>query len=188
MILKKYTTIFLLLPILLLAGCGQGIKNPLNWQIDGFTFKDQNGQNIGLDELKGKVWIADFIFTSCETVCPPMTANMTKLYHQLKEEGIDDITFVSFSVDPEVDTTDKIKEFMNKYELNSANWHFLSGYSQDEITQFAEKSFHTIVAKPKNNDQVIHGTQFYLIDKNGTIVKDYSAISDVPYDQIISLR
>ena len=183
--MRKYSLPLLLLFSLLLAGCGQGIKDPLNLKIEEFSFKDQNGQDIGLEELKGKVWVADFIFTSCETVCPPMTANMTQLYQQLQEEGIEDITFVSFSVDPEVDTPDKIKEFMNKYELSSANWHFLTGYSQEVINQFAEESFRTIVVKPKNEDQVIHGTQFFLVDKNGTIVKDYSAVSDVPYDQII---
>ena len=183
--MRKYTLPFLLLFSLLLSGCGQGIKDPLNWEIDEFTFKKQDGKDIGLEELKGKVWFADFIFTSCETVCPPMTANMTKLYQQLQEEGIEDITFVSFSVDPEVDKPDKIKEFMSRYELSSANWHFLTGYSQEKIEKFALNNFKTIVKKPENNNQVIHGTQFFLVDQNGMIVKDYSAVSNVPYDQIV---
>lgn len=84
--MRKYTLPFLLLFSLLLSGCGQGIKDPLNWEIDEFTFKNQDGKDIGLEELKGKVWFADFIFTSCETVCPPMTANITKLYQQLQEK------------------------------------------------------------------------------------------------------
>ncbi len=71
-----------------------------------------------------------------------MTANMDNLYQQLQKEGIKDITFLSFSVDPQVDTPDKIKEFMNKYDLSSATWHFLSGYSQEDINKFAEKNFH----------------------------------------------
>lgn len=57
--------------------------------------------------MKDKVWVADFIFTSCETVCPPMTANMEKLQNMLQKEGIKDVEFVSFSVDPEVDTPEK---------------------------------------------------------------------------------
>ena len=114
-----------------------------------------------------------------------MTANMTKLNQQLKDEGIEDIKFVSFSVDPEVDIPEKINEYMSRYELNSAYWNFLSGYSQETINQFAEENFRTIVVKPKNQDQVIHGTQFFLVNREGTIVKDYSAVSDVPYDQII---
>lgn len=63
-------------------------------------------------DLKGKVWIADFIFTSCETVCLPMTSNMTKLQQQLKDEGITDVEFVSFSVDPEIDKPDVLKSMV----------------------------------------------------------------------------
>lgn len=185
MILRRYTLPVLLLFSLFLAGCGQGIKDPLNWDLNEFTFKNQDEKDFGLADLEGEIWIADFIFTSCETVCPPMTANMTKLNQQLKEEGIKDIKFVSFSVDPEVDTPEKMNEFMSRYDLNSADWNFLSGYSQETIQQFAEESFRTIAVKPKNEDQVIHGTQFFLVNREGTIVKDYSAVSDVPYDQII---
>ena len=183
--MRKGTLSFVFLFILLLSGCGQGIENPLNWDINEFTFKNQDGEDFGMADLKGEVWVADFIFTSCETVCPPMTANMTKLNQQLKDEGIEDIKFVSFSVDPEVDIPEKMNEYMSRYELNSADWNFLSGYSQETINQFAEENFRTIVVKPKNHDQVIHGTQFFLVNREGTIVKDYSAVSDVPYDQII---
>ena len=170
---------------LLLASCGSKIENPLNWEINSFTYEDQNGESFGLKDLKGKVWIADFIFTSCETVCPPMTANMTKLQQQLKEKGIENVEFVSFSVDPEVDTTEKLKDFMGRYDLDSAKWHFLTGYSQEEISQFALENFHTVAQKPKADDQVIHGTEFYLVDQNGKVMKSYSAVQDVPYEEII---
>lgn len=183
--MRRYTLPFLLLFSLLLAGCGQGIKDPLNWEISEFTFKNQDGHDIGLEELKGNVWVTDFIFTSCETVCPPMTANMTNLYQRLKEEGIENTKFVSFSVDPVVDTPDKIKEYMSRYELDSENWHFLTGYSQESTEDFALKNFKTIAKKPETDDQVIHGTSFYLVNKECIVVKDYSGLTDVPYDEII---
>ncbi|MGM0903630.1 MAG: SCO family protein [Bacillota bacterium] len=183
--MRKVSLGFGLLFILFLYGCSQGVKNPLNWEINEFTFKNQDGEDFGLADLSGEVWVADFIFTNCETVCPPMTANMSKLHQRLQDEGIEDIKFVSFSVDPEVDTPDVMNEFMGRYELNTADWIFLSGYPQETIQQFAEKNFRTIVVKPENEDQVIHGTQFYLVNQEGKIVKDYSAVSDVPYDEII---
>ena len=65
-----------LLVTLILTACGQGIKDPLNWEIKDFAFENQNGRKVGMEDLNGEVWLADFIFTSCETVCPPMTANM----------------------------------------------------------------------------------------------------------------
>ncbi|WP_090947917.1 SCO family protein [Parageobacillus thermantarcticus] len=174
----------ILLAVVLLAACGKTIPDAKNWPISDFTFTDQNGKPFGLNDLKGKVWVADFIFTNCETVCPPMTANMAKLQDMVKEEGLD-VEFVSFSVDPEVDTPEKLKEYVKKFDGDLANWHLLTGYSQQEIGQFAEKNFKTIVQKPKNQDQVIHGTNFYLVDQNGTIVQTYSGAQDVPYERIL---
>lgn len=170
---------------LILTACGQGIKDPLNWEINDFAFENQNGKKVGMEDLNGEVWVADFIFTSCETVCPPMTANMDILNQKLKKEGINNIKFVSFSVDPDVDTPDRRKDYMKRYDINPDKWHFLSGYSQQTIEDFALKNFKTIVKKPENDDQVIHGTSFYLVDKDGVIVKDYPSLSDVPFEQMI---
>jgi len=182
---KYFWLVSVIMFTLLLSACGQGIKDPLNWKIEDFTFENQNGKNVELEDLKGQVWVADFIFTSCETVCPPMTANMDILNQKLKEEDINNIKFVSFSVDPEVDTPDRAKDFMKQYEIDPENWYFLSGYSQQTIEDFALKNFKTIVKKPETDDQVIHGTSFYLVNKDGVIVKDYPSLSDVPFDQMI---
>ncbi|MFX3624998.1 MAG: SCO family protein [Ectobacillus sp.] len=184
--MKRHLTRFIVIAaVLLLAACGNKIENPLNWKLQSFSYTDQNGDTFGLNDLKGKVWVADFVFTSCETVCPPMTANMTKLQQKLKEEGITDVEFVSFSVDPTVDTPAKLKEFMDKYDMDAAKWHFLTGYSQGEINAFASKNFKTAVNKPASSTQVIHGTSLYIVDQNGIVVKNYSAIKDTPYEQII---
>ncbi|MDG4657734.1 SCO family protein [Ectobacillus antri] len=170
--------------MLIVSGCGGKLENPLNWEIEAFSYSNQDGKTVGLKELKDKVWIADFIFTSCETVCPPMTANMMKLQEMLAKEEINDVTFVSFSVDPEVDKPDVRKDFMKNYDFGKAKWHFLGDYSQQEIQEFAMKNFQTPVSKPKNNSQVIHGTSFYLVDQSGKVVKKYSALN-VPYEEII---
>lgn len=103
--------------ITILGACSDNnLRDSLNWDVEKFAFTDQNGKKFGSSELKDKVWVADFIFTSCQTVCPPMTANMAKLQKMLHAEGIKDVEFVSFSVDSEVDTPEKITEFMKVYE------------------------------------------------------------------------
>ncbi|QNG61564.1 SCO family protein [Bacillus sp. PAMC26568] len=177
--------LFIVLTFSLLSACGtNGIKGALNYEIDDFSYQNQDGKTVSLNDLKGEIWIANFIFTSCDTVCPPMTAHMTELQKQLKEEGLD-VRFVSFSVDPEVDSPDKLKEFAGKYPLSLENWDFLTGYTQEDIDQFAKNSFKTIVQKPEGQDQVIHGTLFYLIDQNGKVMKDYNGVENTPYDEII---
>ena len=173
--------------ILIITGCGNSttIKDPLNFEIQSFQFTNQNGESVSLDDLKGHVWVADFIFTNCETVCPPMTAHMKELQSKAKAEDLD-VRMVSFSVDPKVDTPEKLKEFAANYSITYDNWDFLTGYEQKEIEDFAMESFKTIVQKPQDSDQVIHVSNFYLIDKNGVIMKDYSGVTDTPYDQIIA--
>lgn len=169
---------------LLITGCGQGIKNPLNWEINNFVFTNHEGKEFGLENLKGKVWISDFVFTNCTTVCLPMMSNMTILQEKLKEEGLD-VEMVSFSVDPEVDTPEVLKNYALSYNADLANWNLLTGYSQESIEEFALENFKAIVKKPDAGDQVVHGTSFYLVNKEGLVVKDYSGL-DVPFEEIIN--
>lgn len=174
--------------LIILAGCSTGAKIPkaLNWDITDFQYINQNGEPYALKDLKGKVWVADFMFTSCETVCPPMTANMARLQKMAKEENLD-VQFVSFSVDPTVDTPDILKTYIQKYTTDTSNWTLLTGYSQEEIEGFAKESFQTLVDKPDTatTNQVTHGTSFYLVDQNGKVMKKYSGISNTPYEDII---
>nr|WP_246188249.1 SCO family protein [Metabacillus lacus] len=170
----------------LLTGCGAGgLKDSLNYQVESFRYNDQSGSAVQLSDLKGKIWVANFIFTSCETVCPPMTANMARL-QKLAAENQLDVQFVSFSVDPVVDSPEVLKTYGEKFGANFDNWVFLTGYQQKEIEDFARKSFKTIVKKPEAEDQVIHGTSLYLIDTNGKVMKSYSGVENTPYEEIVS--
>lgn len=172
--------------LFVLTACSSNkIPNAKNWEIENFKFVDQNDKSFSKQDLKGKVWVADFIFTSCENVCLPMTSNMSKLQKMLKDEGIQDVELVSFSVDPEVDKPDVLKKFGNQFNVDYSNWHFLTGYKQKDIEQFAMKNFKTIAVKPQNADQVTHGTDFYLVDQNGKIMQYYSGLEDIPFADII---
>ncbi|MBT2644469.1 SCO family protein [Bacillus sp. ISL-41] len=187
MILKKvYAILMLAAVIMFAAGCGDsGLKDAKNYPIEDFTFTNQNGESLSKADLKGKVWVSSFIFTNCADVCPPMTANMAKLQDLMKEEGLEDVEIVSFSVDPAVDSPEVLKEYGNKFNVDFTNWSFLTGYSQEEIEKFALESFKTLVKKPETGDQVIHGTDFYLVDQKGDMRKYYTGLKEVPFEQII---
>lgn len=184
MLRNRLLTLLILLFILLLAGCGKGIEDPLEWKIEDFNFTNQDNEEMGLADLKGEVWLADFIFTNCTTVCLPMTANMVDLQNQFKEQGLD-VQIVSFSVDPTVDSPEILKSYAENYGADFASWNLLTGYSPEKIDAFAMGNFKTIARKPANDDQVLHGTSFFLVDKNGVIMKDYNGVNP-PVEEIIA--
>lgn len=159
------------------------IPDAVKWPIEDFSYINQDGEPFTDENLKGKITVADFIYTSCPSVCIPMTANMVKLQEMAKTENLN-VQFVSFSVDPKIDTADVLKEYGEKFHVNFTNWNFLTGYSEEEIVLFAKNNFKTLVQKATETD-IIHGTRFYLIDQNGDIVKEYSGAMDPPYEEII---
>ncbi|MFG6496451.1 SCO family protein [Fictibacillus sp. UD] len=156
----------------------------LDWDVQSFTFKDQDGQSFGLSDLEGKVWMTNFIFTNCETVCPPMTAHMAKLQQMAKEEKVD-VEFVSFSIDPKRDDAEALSKFGENYDADFSNWHFLGGYDQKQIEQLARDSFKTPVVADPNSDQFIHATAFFLVNKDGRVVSRYDGVENTPYEEII---
>ena len=181
----KQTMLIVVIVMFILSACGQGIKDAKNWPVKDFTYTNQNGKSFGLKDLEGKVWVANFIFTNCNDVCLLMTANMKKLQDLAVEEGIENIEFVSFSVDPAVDSPEVMTEFGKQFNVDFKNWHFLTGYQQEEIENLALTSFKTIVKKPESGDQVLHGTDFFLIDGEGKIMKYYTGLAEIPLDGII---
>lgn len=167
-----------------LAACTQGIEDPLEWEIEDFTFTNHNDEDFGLADLEGEVWLADFVFTNCTTVCLPMMANMTDLQGRLKEGGLD-VQIVSFSVDPAFDKPEILKSYAENYGADLSSWNLLTGYTPKEIDEFAMKNFQTLARKPANDDQVIHGTYFYLVNQEGVIMKSYDGLNP-PVEEILA--
>lgn len=166
------------------AACGgEPSAAPLNMKIEPFAFADQDGRPVSSDDLNGKVWIAHFIFTSCTTVCPTLTANMARLQKKIKESGVA-VDIVTFSVDPEVDTPQALKTYLSKFGADFASWHGLTGYTFEEIRSFSRQSFRSAVEKNGSSGQVVHSTSFFLVDRSGTIVAKYDG-ERPPYDRIV---
>nr|WP_228027587.1 SCO family protein [Bacillus fonticola] len=169
--------------VIVLAGCGtaSGDSGP-----PPFEAIDQNGDPVTEADYEGKTLLVDFIFTSCETVCPPMTFRMAKVQQMLEEKGLQNqVELISFSIDPQIDTPENLKEFIGRFTQDESNWTLLTGYSQSFIENYAVDEFGVLVKKPANDDQVIHGTSFILISPSGDIVDDYSGVMDTPYDEIL---
>ncbi|MEH7176557.1 SCO family protein [Neobacillus vireti] len=184
--MKKRFLVIFLIGLFLLAACGQkGIENPLNYTVNDFTAVTEENKPFEKKDLDGKIWLADFIFTNCADVCPPMTANMTKLQKMVADEDLKNVEFVSFSVDPTVDTPEVLSAYAKNFGLDTTNWTFLTGYTQEFIETYARETFKTLVKKPQEGNQVIHQTYFFLVGPDGKVKKIYDGYKEVPYDDMM---
>lgn len=172
----------------LLASCGSYKFEPeLDIQVEDFTQTNQNNEEVTLDTLKGKPWLAMFIFTNCNSICPPMTYNMAEVQQALIDNKVEDYNIVAFSIDPAVDTPEVLTKYLSAYTVADASkWQLLTGYEQEYIEQFARKSFNSHVKNDPNTDQVIHMASFYLVNTDGIVVKDYNGTTDVPVETIVA--
>lgn len=180
--------ILVCITLFLLTSCSNyKIKETMNVDVQDFSHTDQNGNKITLAEFKGTPWLAMFIFTNCKTVCSPMTFNMTKIQEALEKEDVNNYKIVAFSVDPTVDTPEKLKSYIERFSvIDPSKWLLLTGYTQKYIEQFAKESFNSLVLNDPNSDQVVHMSQFYLVTPEGTVIKSYSGDNDVPIDTIVT--
>ncbi len=135
---------------------------PVYGQIKNFSLIDTQGRAFGLKNLKNKVWIADFIFTTCGSICPVMTKNMASLFRSFDLEK--DLEFVSITVNPENDSAEVLARYAKEYEADTAQWHFLTG-SRDDIKKLSIESFKIGSIK----DPIFHSSKFVLVDKHGII-------------------
>lgn len=170
----------------LLVACGtENIETNMSENIPDFEYTTQDNDTLGLNDLEGKWWIADFIFTNCTSVCLPMTSNMVYLQEELKSEGID-VELVSFSVDPDYDSPEVLKEYAEEYDADLSNWTFLTGYDFQTIKELSIKTFRSLLQEPEEgDDQVTHGTRFFLVNPDGKIIKNYDGLKTKSMDEII---
>lgn len=131
-----------------------------------FGFTDQDGEQFTHDELKGKVYVVDFFFTSCPSICPIMTANMMKL--QTRFSGFEEFNQLSFTVDPERDTPEVLKEYAVERVINTDRWHFLTG-EKDSIYAVAYDFLSSAMEDESAPGGFLHTEYFVLVDKEGNL-------------------
>jgi protein SCO1/2 len=134
-----------------------------------FAFKDQTGQLFSSGQLKGKVWVVDFIFSRCLGQCPMLSHWFLDLQRDWKQNP--DFKLVTFTVDPDYDTVAVFRQYANDFQADDNQWHFLSG-PKDQIYTVIQKGFRlTAQSDPQGTPgfQFIHTTRLLLIDANGMV-------------------
>ncbi|KMJ58202.1 cysteine ABC transporter ATP-binding protein [Bacillus sp. LL01] len=186
--MKRLWPFVTVLFLLLLAGCGSNEVNldeefSMKLEVGELEGINQDDQPFSTSDTDGEFWLANFIFTNCDTVCPPMTANMARVQREMKESGVE-VPIVSFSIDPENDSPDALKEYGDLYKADYTHWDFVTGYDQETIERFANVSFMVPASKEEGSDQYMHSTSIFLVDKEGYVRESYSGL-DVPLEDIM---
>lgn len=137
---------------------------PVLFDAPQFTLVDQDARPFSSEQLKGRTWVAAFIFTNCPGACPMMTQKMAKLQQAVPSKNV---TLVSFSVDPQRDTPEVLKQYASRFKADQSRWHFLTGEKQDLLDAAAGLKLSVI---PAEGDRPIdHSEQFLLIDAGGRV-------------------
>ncbi len=146
-----------------------------------FRLTDQTGRPFDSAFLKGRVWIADFIFTSCAGTCPGMSSKTALLQQRLSPE----ILLVSFSVDPKRDTPPVLAEYARRYGARPGRWFFLTG-PEEEIRRVAQQGFHLSVAEGGSPEEpIVHSVRFVLVDPIGKIRGYYDSNEPAQMEKLI---
>ena len=133
--------------------------------IPSFRFMTQEGKTLAKEDLLGKVWVADFIFTRCNGPCPLMTSRMAEIARELTKTK--DVRLVSVTVDPGHDTPGVLREYASRMQADPSRWIFLTGPKQ-EIDDFSRKGMFQALAYDANGVPT-HSTRFLVIDREGRI-------------------
>lgn len=155
-------------------------------KVPSFSFIDQNGKTISNKDYEGKVYVVEFFFTTCPTICPRMSSNLVQVQNAFS--GFSDFGVASFTINPDYDTPEILKTYAEHYKMTNPNWHLMTG-NQDAIYKLANEGFNLYTAKDGEVEGGFeHSGNFALIDKNGFIRsrKDVSGNPMIYYNGMIS--
>jgi protein SCO1/2 len=154
---------------------------PVLFRVPAFTLTDQNNATFNRDDLKGRVWVADFIFTTCPGICPTMTEKMSGLSKSLPGGKVN---FVSFSLDPERDKPPVLMQYAKNWKADQTRWHFLTG-DASKIFDIARGT--KVAAQPATETSpIVHSEKFVLVDAAGNIRGYYNSTDDTEMKALVT--
>lgn len=148
-----------------------------------FSFVDQDSSIITNDTFRDKIYVADFFFTTCTTICPKMKKQMLRVYEATQE--MPDVLILSHTIDPQYDTVAWLHEYAARLGVDSKRWHFVTGV-QDSIYKIAQTSYFATAMEDKTEPEgFIHSGAFLLIDKKQRIRGKYDGTKEEDVNRLI---
>jgi protein SCO1/2 len=162
-------------------------KLPVLATLPAFQLTDQRGRPFGSKELEGRAWVASFIFTRCTTICPNITAKMTRIQERTRNLGTA-FHLVSFSVDPEFDTPERLEAYARLHRASPRLWSFLTG-PEAEVKEAVVSGLKIAVGREQSDDGrfegIFHGSHLVLVDQRGRVRGYYDSDDAGVVDQVV---
>ncbi len=151
--------------------------------IPDFVFTNQDSSQVTAKTFEGKIYIADFFFTSCPTICPLMKTQMLKVYEKFK--NYPDVAILSHTIDPAHDSVAVLREFAQNLGVSSNKWHFVTG-EKEKIYAIGQSSYMVRAIKEgKQSGGLLHSGAFVLVDKQRRVRGIYDGTSDKEVDKLL---
>ncbi len=151
--------------------------------VKDFSFINQDGKVVTQKDLDGSIYVTDFFFTTCHTICPVMSTQMERVYTKYK--GNREVKFLSHTVDPEIDTVEQLKRYADQHNADSKQWIFVTG-DKKGLYDIARTGYFLDAAKGDGGpDDFIHTQNFALIDKDKQIRGYYNGTDPKSVDQMM---
>lgn len=158
--------------------------NVVTHQIADFSFTNQDSNTITQKNIEGKIHVADFVFTSCGSICPVMTNNLQKVSDAFSTDT--NVVLLSYTVTPWIDSVARLKKYMSAKKISNPNWHFLTGaqssiYTLARTSYFAEED----IGFTKDSSEFLHTEHILLIDKTKRIRGVYNGTLALEMEQLL---
>ena len=153
-------------------------------RVGSFSLTDQDGNHVTENDFKNKIYVTDFFFVTCPTICPKMTKQMNRVYDEFKENP--SISFLSHTVMPEADSVPVLKEYAHQLGVTSAKWKFVTG-DKKQIYDLARKTYFAAVTEGDGGvNDFVHTENFVLVDKEKRLRGFYDGTSKEDVDRLIT--
>jgi protein SCO1/2 len=153
-------------------------------EVPDFSFLNQEGKTITKKNIAGKIYVADYFFTTCQSICPVMKKQMNRVYKEFLNDS--EVVFLSHTVDPETDTVATMKEFAQRFNADPKKWMFLTGGKKELYDQARNGYFLDPSTGNGDADDFIHTQNFALVDKNFHIRGYYDGTDSADVNRLIT--
>lgn len=161
---------------------GKTVTDTIYHQIPNFSFINQDSQQVSSQTLAGKIYVSDFFFTTCPSICPKMKSQMLRVYEKFKNN--DQIVLLSHTIDPEHDSVAVLRDYAERLGVNSNKWQFVTG-AKDSIYDIAAKYMVSAAEDENEAGGFVHSGAFILVDTNRHVRGIYDGTNPEQVDQLI---